>query len=179
MDKIPENLKILEYFLGNRALRLLLAGWILLVFSNFLGQDTLNRYCYDFLCLSVAIPTGIILVIFGILIFLCEWINAERKICLYKERYPISNLDKKFYLLKFGNPAYLIDNDRKKIYWIKSWQTAIDLEFTSFWTDISGKLEDYLSEPHQMITTKSGKTLTLKGFEWAGKGIHTRGTPGS
>lgn len=96
------------------------------------------------------------------------------KIFIYRQLYPLSNLNKKFYLIHFNDQVFLLNNITKKIHWIKSWQTAIDLNFTYEWTDAGFSLRD----PNiftRTVTTKDNIVLKLSDFQYS-KPIYTRPT---
>lgn len=98
------------------------------------------------------------------------------RVIWYKFRYPLRNLNKSFYIVYCSGRAFLIDKEKKQIRWVKSWQTALDLDFAWEWTDL--KSVD-LSQPNGQkiqITTKDGKSINLSNYKYA-DGIRTEGKP--
>lgn len=54
----------------------------------------------------------------------------------YRKKYPYANINKVFYLIHFGGKVHLIDRYAKEVLWIKTWQTAVDLDFIYEWVDL-------------------------------------------
>lgn len=101
------------------------------------------------------------------------------KVIYYRWKYSLRKINKEFYIISFNQTAYLLDNIRKEIRWIKNWQTALDLGFVGEWTDI--KLD--IKKPSALLSnisylTKDGQGFRLCDFIYV-NGIHTRGTVGT
>lgn len=107
-----------------------------------------------------------------------ERFYVNMKMVCYKTKYPLKNLNKTFYLIDFSGFVYLLDNKKKELRWIKSLQTAADLDFLCEWTSVSKNIRSPSILKECEVVTKDGKKLRLKNFKYV-DGIHTQGRPGA
>lgn len=128
--------------------------------------------------LHIIFLLGILFIFTPFPILLLTRLYVDLKIIFFKIKYPIKSLNKDFYIVSFNQTAYLIDDFRKEIRWIQSWQTALDLDFVGEWTNINADL----TQPNSLINTnfftKTGKRINLRNYKYS-TGLHTQGAPGT
>lgn len=119
------------------------------------------------------------LIIFAIFILvLLDRGYVNLKILYYKWRYPLKRLNKDFYIVSFQGRVCLLDIKKKEIKWIKSFKTALDLDFIGEWTSIDKDITLPSSLVNTTFLTKDGENINLRDFKYV-DGIHTQADPGT
>jgi len=103
---------------------------------------------------------------------------AYCKVMWYRFKYPLSKLNKDFFLISCNGNVCLLDKTKNEMRWIKNWQTALDLGLVGEWSDadIHIKQPSVLSSTN-LYKTKDGQDFKLCDFSYV-NGILTRGIPG-
>lgn len=113
----------------------------------------------------------LMLTLFLLLILERGYVNL--KILYYKLRYPIKHLNKKFYIISFNGRVCLLDRTKKEIRWIKSWRTALDLDFIGEWTNNPTDITNPDTLVNTSFHTKDGQNINLREYTYV-PGIHTQ-----
>lgn len=116
-----------------------------------------------------------LLLIFIILILSRSFIDIKK--IYFKIKYPLRNLNKCFIIVSFRGTVCLLDLHKKEFRWIKTWETALDLDFIGEWTNV----DIDITQPNSMnntFTTRDGVTINLKDYKYV-NGIHTQKPAGT
>lgn len=152
-----------------------------LTINNFIASlRELNTAQTIFLIINL-----ITILLFAILLLKRFWIWTKK--LYYKYKYPLKKFGDTYLLvISGGNKVYLLDYVKREILWIKSWETALDLNFINQWVHITinGKEFDFIKyfiagkiSENLFIETEQGFKKELKKFKYNPSGIHTRSTP--
>jgi hypothetical protein len=186
MDKVADTIKLLASITSNSSVSFLLMGIVFIVLPSatndlvFWGWR-INVDLLDISFGALFFSSGLFLVLFSLYPFAKNAITIE----YYRRKYPVSMLEKDFFVVDIKGNVFLIDVPEKKIRWIQNWQTLSDLKLNGYllvlfshkkrlthWSNYtSGEIE---AEARK----KLGAKLTKSGFSF-GEGIHTRGIPGT
>lgn len=162
-QKIPQNYRFL-----------IIVGLFLIINSWFLdhwGSKTIYLFWgWDIRFVGYSIGLSIILLTFAIIVV--RQFLYFKKLILYRIKYPLSKLDKDFYLIWFtAGKLYLFDRKEKKYYHILPWETAQDLLFVGRGDYFP--ISDFPVDPNPKVPLQNA-TITLDTAEYtAGGAINT------
>lgn len=158
--KIPQNLR---YFF--------LAG-AFLIFNSWLLDHWGSENSYLFWGLDIrysGYSLGLTLILLCFLFLLAKQILYFKSLLIYRKRYPIKDLNNKFFLVWFNGKLILFDKDKKKYHHIYPLETAQDLLFAGTGTYItSGFGED------KIVQVSENTSIELNKYTDGGA-INTRG----
>lgn len=143
---------------------------------NFFKSMLENPFKYTLQNSYFLLVNILIFTIFLILILERAYVNL--KIIYYKIKYPIKNLNHKFYIISFQGRVCLLDINKKEIRWIKSWRTALDLDFIGEWTNVDVDITNPSMLVSTKFDTKDGQAIDLRDYKYV-PGIHTQQAPGT
>jgi len=177
---IPELLKTLNTVFGSGPISLGILGALLLYFTYIIdhwGKES-RRFFVSWKFDDAIFSIGVSLIFLSVATIIFQLYQSWRRIKCLEEKYPIKDINKKFYLIKFAGVGYLFEKGPpKKRKWVASWQTASDLKFHGFWLDLQKSYYDQIKE-NPKIKIENDIEINLNEFELDTE-IHTRGIPGS
>jgi len=150
--KIPQNLRYL-----------IITGFLLIANTWLLDHwGTSKIYTvlgYDIRDFSYS--TGFILIFLTFVILIAKQIYISPRNIYYRIKYPISKLNKSFYLVWFNGKLILFDYKKKKYFHVHPWETAQDLLFVGLGEQLSEKfsstIQVQIATPGASLTIDAGK----------------------
>lgn len=160
-------------------IRFLIETGVLLVFNTWLLDHWLPNRMIPFLYLGkwdmreVSYNLGMSLIFLALTVIIIKQIlNLPKMIKNYKTQYPVKEIGKKFDLVWFNGKLILFDHKAKQFFHIYPWETAEDLNFTSYGTHIQDK---FPNPQNSIVKLDNGKTLDVTQYKNGGS-ITTRAT---
>lgn len=99
------------------------------------------------------------------------------RMTVYKIRYPLHEMNYSYHAILFAGRGCIVDDKRKEIRWIKSSQTALDLNWAYEWTQSDLNITQSESLLMGEVVMKGGQKRALKDYRCASS-IYTRGKVG-
>ena len=118
--KIPQNLRY--FFLSG--ITLILSSWVA---DHWHTSTVYSFWGWDFK--RTFFSLGVSIIIFGFLMLVLKQLFLVYKVAVLRRRYPISELDKSFYLVWFKGQLILFDNNTNQYFHVTPLETAQDLFF--------------------------------------------------
>ncbi len=161
-EKIPQNYRYL-----------LLAGGFFVFNSWLLDHWNESRswiyWGLDFPQISYFI--GLILIVLGFTILVFRQFMVFANIWNLRRKYPISGVNKDFYIFNFGDPWYLFDNRSKQYFHIVPYSTVRDLHFEGLNISVQfdkGKIAEFVPGLAMDVRVGKGKWISIDKFSNAG-----------
>jgi hypothetical protein len=100
------------------------------------------------------------------------------KVIVLRKRYSIEKNPKRYSLIDFNGKVYIVDRIRKKMRWIQTWQTAVDLNLTDSWTRSGISLDEpgIFSDKGKSMKTIYGEEIIINEYQ-KGSPIYTQDSP--
>lgn len=158
-QKIPQNFRFF-----------ILSG--VLIISIVLANNQFGdpqQLAYLWLYRDVLFNIGILLVLVGVGLVLYKQIIFAKEIRSLRKKYPISSRDKSFYLVHFGDPIYLLDNNDKLAYHIHPLKTARDLSFNLYTHDAGMTYDEAVAADYEKGKTGDRIHFKINDYEFAGQ----------
>jgi len=158
-EKVPQNIR----YLLEIGIALIANTWILDHWLShhrlpylFLGYFDIRSFSYN---------VGQLLILISIIFVLAKQViqlrNLPELLINYKTRYSIKDIGTKFDLVWFNGKLILFDYVLKKYYHVYPWETAQDLNFTSYGTHVIDKFPD---PSNSKINIAKGKIIDVNKF---------------
>lgn len=112
---------------------------------------------------------GIGLVLAGIGLVLYKQIILANAIRKLRQKYPVSEINKSFYLVHFGDPIYLLDSRDKLVYHVYPLKTARDLSFNLYTYDAGMTFEEAKTKDFELGTNGDKVHFKVNDYEFAGQ----------
>lgn len=186
MDKVTDFIKNLSSISGQTSLVFLLLSFSLIFAIN--TTNSLELWHQQIPLINLPLNLGNAFLYSSaiyIILFIVLQFNDWRRIYSLRCEYPITNIEKTFFIIDVKSNVFLLDMNRKEIRWIENWQTLSDLHFNGYllvlfpqderqrhWSNYTG--EEIEAKAREKLKDK------LKGRNYKfGIGILTRGVPGT
>lgn len=158
--KIPQNLRY--FFLAGGFL--IFNSWLL---DHWGSEKPYLFWMFDIRYLGYSL--GLTLILLCFLFLLAKQILYFKSVLIYRNRYPIKELNNKFFLVWFNGKLYVFDKAKKKYHHVYPLETAQDLLFAGTGTHVEGKLGESNS-------IQISESISLDTRRYAdGGAINTRG----
>jgi len=169
MNNVKLSDKILES-IGLTPSVFFVFGVVLLSLKGILTNSSLlNTLLVDIFAIILFEISFVIWIVLSLLVLL--------RIFKFRTNFPYKKLGIDFFIINSkGGRVYLFDKKKKEIRWIKTWQTAIDLNFEYEWTDFEdiNFLVPEIFKNKTMRITRENINFKLNEFKY-GNPIVTRG----